>query len=804
MSGRPPGYLAAWLRRRGWRLRDHQRAMLAAARERRHALLVADTGAGKTLAGFLPSMVDIADRIRRGDAVGLHTLYVSPLKALGQDILRNLTIPIEEMELGIRVETRSGDTPANRKARQKETPPHILITTPESLSLLLSHPSSFELFASLDTVIIDEVHVFGHEKRGDLLQLALARLQRIAPALRRVALSATVADSGLWLDWLAPGGDGSSVNLIRGEDGPPPLIEILVPEGRIPWAGHAATHAARDVMKIIAANRTTLIFVNTRGLAEVVFSALWNANPDNLPIAIHHGSLDVGVRRRAENAMAAGKLRALVATSSVDLGVDWGDIDCVVQMGAPKGSSRLVQRVGRANHRLDRASRAVLVPGNRFEHLEARAAIDAVAQGERDVEQFRPGAIDVLAQHILGMACAAPFRAEDLHREITSAWHYRALPFDQFTRVIDYVATGGYSLRVYDRYRKLQCDKEGLWRVASQAVARQHRMNAGVIVESPMVWVAFRNGRKLGQLEENFAASLANGDCIHFGGLSLEVTGMRENTLLVQASRKDARIVSYTGARMALTTNLARRVREFLSDRASCLRFPEEVREWLDLQDRNSHLPQPGELLMETFPHMQAHYLMLYPFEGWNVHQSLAMLLTKRMERAGLQPLGFQATDYALAIWSRKEVVDPSELLSADILAEEFKDWVERSHLLRRAFRDVAVISGLVDRTYPGQRKDGRQVLFSTDLVFDVLRRHEPDHILLEAAWQDVRQRLSEIDRLGGLVDNAQARALHVRLQRISPFAVPVMAIIGREKVAQTDTEDELLREIESMIAHLA
>ncbi|RZM08614.1 MAG: DEAD/DEAH box helicase, partial [Sphingomonas sp.] len=395
-----PEPLSAWFGTRGWRPRRHQLDMLAEGRAGRHALLVAATGAGKTLAGFLPTLAELIEAPREG----LHTLYVSPLKALAVDIQRNLVTPIDEMGVDIRVETRTGDTPSDRKARQRIKPPHILLTTPESLSLLLSYPDSATLFATLRTIVIDEVHAFATSKRGDLLVLSMARLQRYAPSLRRVALSATVADPDGYRAWLAPDGDIDAVSLVVGEPGADPNIEILLPQDRIPWAGHSGRYAAEQVMRQIEAHRTSIVFCNTRSLCELIFQDLWKANDQGLPIGVHHGSLSLEARRKVEGAMAAGKLRALVATASLDLGVDWGDVDCVIQMGAPKGSSRLLQRIGRANHRLDEASEAILVPGNRFEYLEARAALDAVEAGELDPDLFRPGALDVLAQHVMAMA----------------------------------------------------------------------------------------------------------------------------------------------------------------------------------------------------------------------------------------------------------------------------------------------------------------------------------------------------------------------------------------------------------------
>lgn len=792
-----PAPFTDWFATRGWQLRRHQADMLGAGARSEHALLVAATGAGKTLSGFLPTLVDLTahptDR--------LHTLYVSPLKALAADVERNLLGPIAEMGLDISVESRSGDTSSDKKARQRSRPPNILLTTPESLSLLISYPDSFTMFADLKTVVIDEIHAFAPGKRGDLLSLALARLQQIAPGLRRVGLSATIADTTAYRAWLAPDSDAESVTLVEGEAGADPDIQILLPEGAVPWAGHSGRYAVHQVMAEVAKNRTTIIFCNTRGLAELIFQELWKVNDLSLPIAIHHGSLDREARQRAEAAMAEGRLRALVATSSLDLGLDWGDVDCVIQMGAPKGSSRLLQRIGRANHRLDEPSKALIVPGNRFEYLEAQAALDAVEAGERDADRFRPGALDVLAQHVMALACAAPFKEDELLAEIRSAAPYRWVDATLFSRLLGFVRDGGYALKSYDRFRRLAPDGQGGWRIAHPRLAAQHRLNAGIIVDAPTLDVRFRNGRRLGTVEEYFASTLSPGDTFAFAGLSLEVEGIRDTDVLVRATSKPARIPSYVGARMALSTRLADRVRGFLADPASWARFPADVRFWLEMQALRSVLPRPGELLVETFPHEGIHYLVAYPFEGWNAHQSLGMLITKRMERAGLQPLGFVASDYALAIWSLRPVTNPAALFDPAILEEEFVEWVEGSHLLKRAFREVAVIGGLIERQHPGKRKTGKQVTFSTDLIYDVLRKYEPDHLLLEAAWADARTRMTDVGRLGDLLDNAARDLVHVELDRVSPLAVPVMVMIGREATPQGSADDELLLEAESLAA---
>jgi ATP-dependent Lhr-like helicase len=808
VTARPlPPEIATWFAARGWRVRDHQSAMLAASDAGRHAMLVADTGAGKTLAGFLPTLADFAPSRLAGAAPpeGLHTLYISPLKALAHDVQRNLLAPIEEIGLPIRVETRSGDTPGERKKRQRTRPPHILLTTPESLSLLLSFPDSLELFAGLKRVVIDEVHAFATGKRGDLLALALARLQAIAPDMRRSALSATVAEPEAFREWLAPWGDIDSVELVQGEQGAPAEVEILLPqEERVPWGGHAATWAIPQLYEQIRANRTTLVFTNTRFLAEYIFQNLWDVNEDTLPIGIHHGSLSKEARRKVEGAMARGELRALVCTASLDLGVDWGDIDLVVQMGAPKGSSRLLQRIGRANHRLDQPSRALLVPGNRFEFLEATAAKEAVDQGQRDGEDFRPGGLDVLAQHVMACACGAPFQEDELLAEVRSSLSYAWVDEAVWQRVLTFVSTGGYALQAYDKFKRITRDRTGIWRLTHPEQAARHRMNAGIIIDSEMLEVRIsarggRGGRALGKVEERFAASLSPGDSFAFAGMSLEVVKLQDMEVLVKAAKASAMIPSYGGQRLPLTTHLAERVRSMLVDRAGWSRFPDDVREWLEVQDWRSQMPGPGQLLVESFPHGQRFYSVYYTFEGWNANQSLGMLITRRMEDLGLAPGGFVANDYSLAVWGLKPVGDPAPLLSPDILQDEFIDWVQNSHLLRRAFREVAVIGGLVERQHPGKRKTGKQVTFSTDLIYDVLRKYEPDHVLLEAAWADARTRMTDVGRLGDLLDRAGEQLVHVELDRVSPLAVPVMVMIGREATPQGSVDDELLLEAESL-----
>ena len=795
-----PPEIAHWFDARGWTIRSHQHEMLRVDDAGRHALLTADTGAGKTLAGFLPTLAAFCPSRGSDPPDGLHTLYISPLKALAHDVRRNLETPIEEMALDIRVEARSGDTPSDRKRRQRARPPHVLLTTPESLSLLLSYPDSFAMFAGLERIVIDEVHAFASGKRGDLLALCLARLSAIAPGARRSALSATVANPEAYRAWLAPYADLSAVELVKGEEGAAPDLQILLPqEERVPWGGHAARWAIPGIYREIRANRTTLVFTNTRFLAEYTFQMLWDVNDDNLPIGIHHGSLSKEARRKVEGAMARGELRALVCTASLDLGVDWGDVDCVIQMGAPKGSSRLLQRIGRANHRLDLPSRALLVPGNRFEFLEAMAALDAVNEGQRDGEDFRPGSLDVLVQHVMACACAGPFAEGALLAEIRSASAYDWVTPDVWQRVLNFSATGGYALKTYDRFRRIVRQRDGIWRLAHPELAARHRLNAGIIVDSEMLDVRFGNGRSLGKVEERFAASLSPGDTFTFAGQHLEVIRLRDMEISVRAATRSAMIPAYGGQRMPLTTHLSRRVQAMLADRSGWARFPDDVREWLEMQDWRSALPAPDSLLVESFPHSGRHYGVVYTFEGWNANQSLGMLITRRMEDRGLKPLGFVANDYALAVWGLRSITDPAPLLLPDIMRDEFDEWVEGSYLLKRAFREVAVISGLVERQQPGKRKSGRQVTFSTDLIYDVLRKYEPEHLLLEAAWADAKARMTDVGRLADVLDRAQSTLQHNVLDRVSPLAVPLLVMIGREAVPGGAADEDLLLEAETL-----
>jgi ATP-dependent Lhr-like helicase len=796
MVGTLPELFSDWFAARGWKPRPHQLAMLAAARARESVLLIAPTGGGKTLAGFLPSLIDLHEAPRDG----LHTLYVSPLKALATDIARNLTAPVAEMGLAITIETRTGDTPTNRRRRQRETPPHILLTTPESLAVLLSLADAPAMFAGLSRVIIDEAHALAGTKRGDQLALCLSRLAAIAPDMRRAGLSATVAHPKPLMDYCG------AARLIEEPDGAPPVISLMVPPGRLSWAGHMGIEGAPGIMARIREAGTTIVFVNTRAQAELIFQALWKLNDETLPIALHHGSLEVEQRRKVEAAMSAGKLRAVVATSSLDLGIDWGGVDQVLQIGAPKGVSRLLQRVGRANHRMDEASLAVLVPANRFEVLECEAAIEGVAARELDGDPPRPGGLDVLAQHLLGMACGTPFLPDEAYAEIQATQPYAGLSRTDFDAVLDFVATGGYALAAYELNHKLFRDSEGRMHVRSARIAAQYRMNIGTIVEAPVLKVKLVGkrhfGPTLGEVEEYFVNMLRPGDAFIFAGRKLKFLGVRELAVeCVEGGEGDPLVPAYAGGRLPLTTNLATRVRGLLQSPDSWHRFPDQVAEWLRLQQKRSRLPGRDDLLVETFPRNGKWHLIAYCFEGRNAHQTLGMLLTKRMERAGFAPLGFVATDYVIGIWCAFQPTDIAKLFDQEMLGDDLEEWMADSSMLKRSFRNVAVIAGLINRKQPGADKNRRQVTVNSDLIYEVLRRHQPDHILLRATRADASSGLIDLERVAGLLARVRGRIVHMVLSRVSPLAVPILLEIGREQVGSEADQDDLLAEAEAIVA---
>ncbi|WP_281709411.1 ligase-associated DNA damage response DEXH box helicase [Phaeobacter italicus] len=793
---RLPDVITTWFSSRGWTIHPHQQDMLARADDPA-TLLIAPTGGGKTMAGFLPTLAELA----AGSHDGLHTLYVSPLKALAADIKRNLRTPVDEMGLPIRIDDRTGDTPSSRRRSQRADPPHILLTTPESLALLTSYEDAPRMFAGLKRVVIDEIHALAENKRGDQLMLALSRLQALCPDLRRVGLSATVDDPAAIAHYLARHPD--PCDIVLADPGPAPDIRMLQTDAAPPWAGGGAAHAIPAVLEQIKAHQTTLIFHNTRAQAEIFFRNLWLANDDGLPIGIHHGSLDRAQRERVEVAMVRNQLRAVVCTGSLDLGIDWGNVDLVIQIGAPKNVKRLVQRIGRANHRYNAPSKALLVPANRFEVVECQAALQAVEAGTLDGTPRTHGPRDVLCQHILIRACAGPFCAETLFAEITSVGAYSALSREEFDDCLAFCATGGYALRAYDQWQRLLQRPDGQWQLRDPRAARRIRMNIGTIQDADLLKVRLkrsRGGKPLGEIEESFAATLSTGDTFLIGGQIVRYEALREMTVEVSRNAsKTPKVAVFSGTKFATSTQLSDRILTILKQ-DSWPDLPPHTAQWLELQRSVSQMPRRGELLLESFPFKGREYLCVYGFAGRNAMQTLGLLLTKRMEELGLDPLGFVATDYATLIWGLEEITDAEPLFDAQALRDGLDGWLAGNAVMKRSFRAVATIAGLIERNTPGQRKSGRQATFSSDILYDTLRKYDPDHLLMQITRQEALSGLVDFGRIEDMLARTRGRTRLLRLDRISPLAAPLLLEVGKVPVKGAAQEKLLERETEEMM----
>lgn len=757
--------------------------MLERYENRESTLLIAPTGTGKTLAGFLPSLIDIHER----KFTGLHTLYISPLKALTQDIERNLMHPVRAMGLKVTVESRTGDTGAYRRKRQREKPPNILLTTPESLMLLLSYADAPLMFKDVQSIIVDEIHHMAPNKRGDLVTLAMAQLAQLAPQHRRFGLSATVAQPQVLCDWLGP--TGKPAKLLEAKPGKAPKVSILGSEARIPYNGFMAKYAMEDIMRAIEKARTSIVFVNTRAQAELVFQLLWEMNKQAIPLGVYHSSLTREKRAKTLAMMADGKLRSLVATSALELGVDWGDVDLVLQVGAPKGVSRLLQRIGRSNHKVNVPSKAYLVPANRFELLECKAAIEAIGHNQLDGELPSAGSQDVIIQFIMNQACSAPITEDALYGTIAQSWSYRDLTRAQFTALFRFTVDGGYALRAYERFQRLKVSVDGGYIPSDKWVVSRHRQNIGVIVESGKLKVKRlhgRGGKILGEVEEHFAQGLAPGDTFFFAGEVLEFITVRDMMLEARASiAREPRIPTYAGGQMPLSTHLADGVRHLLEDRTRWHELNKDIREWLELQEKFSLLPSRQHFLVESFPRHKLHYSVFYTFEGRRANQTLGMLLSRRMDRLKLHPITFTLTDYGLAITSVEPLMQAhiDVLLAADILFDELEEWLVESPMLKRSFRRVATIAGLVEQRNAGDRKTMKQVTFSTDLIYDVLRKYEPDHVLLRITRQDAERELLDTERLAAMLHQFQSKIAFKALPRPSPLSLPVILDVRTERL---------------------
>ena len=764
-----------WINKRNWGLHTHQIDVLTNS-DRKSQLLIAPTGSGKTLSGFLPTLIEL-DRVNFS---GLHTVYVSPLKALAADIKRNLMIPIEEMGLNIKVEDRTGDTTAKTKRRQRIDPPQILLTTPESLALLISFPEANALFANLERIIIDEIHALVENKRGHQLLLAISRLQSISKNLRKLALSATVDHPQEIAGFISE--NDNNCPIIFAEPGPDPNISMLQTTASPPWSGAGATYAVPDVLEQISKHKTTLIFHNTRAQAEIFFHNLWLNNQDNLPVAIHHGSLDLAQRKRVEAAITKGELRAVVCTGTLDLGIDWNEVDLVIQVGAPKNIKRLVQRIGRANHTYNTPSKAIIVPANKFEIVECQAALEAVRDKDLDGEPIASGSLDVLCQHILLVACSGKILPSKLFEEIKQIGAYKNLTHEEFKECMGFCIDGGYALKRYEQWHRLKLDHSGNLILRDPRIANKIRMNVGTIQDTETLKVRTHRrsgGKPLGEIEEAFAASLTKGDTFLIGGNIVRFESLREMIVEVtHNANKQPKIATFMGTKFATSTKLSDRILDSFENQ-SWKDLPADTVNWLNKQKEFSQLPVRNSLLIETFFRKSRHYLVVYGFAGRNANQTLGLILSKKLEELNLAPLGFVANDYATLIWGLEKVENPIQLFKFSEIELGLDKWFSGNALMKRTFKAVASVSGLIDRNLPGLRKSGRQTTFSSDILYDTLVKYDPTHLLLKITKDEAMKGLIDFSRIEEMFKRVDDNIIHKNLPHVSPLAAPMLLEVG-------------------------
>ncbi len=784
-----------WLKKKGWSLYDHQIETLSLIKEGFDVILHAPTGGGKTIGGFMPSIDDFINN--NYNSQELHTLYISPLKALTTDVQRNLLNPINDLKMNIKVETRTSDTSTYNKAKQIKKPPNFLMTTPESFALLMARTDVINLFKNLKFLIIDELHTFFDSKRGHLLSLNIARLRSIKP-FQVIGLSATLKNTTLAKKYLS---NNKNTKLVSTHSKVAPKITILNSGNRIPWSGHSPRYALSEIYSEILKFKSSILFVNTRAQAEILFESLWAINNKNKKIAIHHGSLEKELRKKVEKEIVEGHVECVVATSSLDLGLDWGNIDLVMQIGAPKGVARLVQRIGRANHTINTPSRAILVPTNCFEYVECIAAKECVELNFLEDEIYSEGSLDVLAQHIVGVAISQKFKKEDLYKQIKEAWPYRNLNIEDFEKTLSFVENGGYSLQAYEEYSRLKRDGE-YYEIRDKSLVTKYKMNIGTIVEAEMLRLRVGN-KYLGNIEEWFISGLSAGDTFIFGGKRLIFEKAIGNIAYAKITALEhQKIPSFKGGNLPLSTHLSKTVRKIFSKRLEAVDLPDSLKKWSELQTKFSSFPKENEFLVETFKRkngkQEKYYMAVHPFEGRNTHQTLGFLILRRIKKLGVQPFGFVANDYSILFSFSKEIEDIDFLFSQDILIEDLYEWLEETPLIKRLFREIAIISGLIYKNLPGNQKTGKQVTFNTDLIYEVLRKHEPHHILLKITTENAKKDLVDLDRLSTFLFRIKNKIKINKLNRASALAFSLLFEYHKETPDKNELDNFYLEKLEN------
>ncbi len=810
--------VAAWMTARGWSPFEFQLEALRAFRSGADGLIHAPTGTGKSLAAWIPPVtewLDLHPRPWPAEPEPIQVLWMTPLRALAQDTVRSLRELTDGLGMPWTVEARTGDTSSSRKARQRLRFPTALVTTPESLSLLLSYPETAAALGSLRAVVVDEWHELLGSKRGVQTELALARLRRGCPGLRCWGLSATLGNLPEALETLVGAPSTRRSCLVSGQLPKTIVVDTVLPDAvdTFPWSGHLGLKLLPRVVAALEQANTTLVFTNVRSQTETWFQALLAARPDwQDRIGIHHGSLGREERAAAEEGLREGRLRAVVCTSSLDLGVDFSPVDQVIQIGGPKGIARLLQRAGRSGHAPGRVSRILCVPAHAFELVEYAAARAALARGE--VEPRRPldAPLDVLAQHLVTIGLGGGFQPADLLAEVRTTHAYRHLTPETFQWVLDFVTRGGRSLRAYPDYHRL-VEQDARYTVVSPDIARLHRLAIGTIASDASVSVQFANGTRLGSVEESFVARLKPGQHFVFAGRILRFVRVHQMTALVQPARRaTGTIPHWGGGRLPLSSLLADEVRRQLflgaprepRPRRSPRRAPpapelEAVRPILALQHAWSRVPAPDELLVETTTTREGSHWFMFPFGGRLVHEGLASLLAFRLSRERPVTLTLAVNDYGLELLPAQpcDLAEPDwrRLLSPEHLVEDLLECLNATELARRQFREIARVAGLVFPGYPGAGKPLRQIQASSGLFYDVFRQYEPEHLLLDQARREVLDQQLEISRLRALLMSlAGQRLVLTRPPRLTPLAFPLWAEMIRGQVSSESWSDRIQR----------
>ena len=801
----------AWFAARGWRPFAFQRDVWAAMAAGESGLLHATTGSGKTYAvwfGALARATALGVSLAARSAPPLGVLWLTPMRALAADSARAIAAPLADLGIAWTVGIRTGDTPPSQRAAQDRRFPTALVTTPESLSLMLTRDAAHDELAAVHTVVVDEWHELMGSKRGVQVQLALARLKRWHPGLVVWGLSATLGNLDEAMCVLLGGERGT---IVRGRTEKDLVIDTLLPAhpGRFSWGGHLGKQMQLPVVAEIERSSTTLVFVNVRSQAEAWYQLILDARPEWAGVvALHHGSLDKDVRDWVELGLKEGRLKAVVATSSLDLGVDFVPVERVLQIGSAKGVARLLQRAGRSGHAPGRSSRITLVPTNTLELVEAVAARRAAIAGRIEKRATPDKPFDVLVQHLVTVAIGGGFVADELYAEVKGAWAYRKLTRAEFQWALDFVVRGGASLNAYPEYHRVVADADGIYRVPSRAIARRHKLNVGTIVSDAQVQVQFVSGGRIGVVEEGFVARLKKGDCFVFAGRTLEFVRAQEMTAYVRrADGRQASMIAWAGAKMPLSSELADSVMEVLADAAQGDFFDPEMaaaQPMLETQALLSRIPTPKTLLVEKLESREGQHLFLYPFAGRNAHIGLGSLLAWRLSKDRPNTFSIVINDYGLELLSARPV-DPTPLVDQSLFEEDdlLNDVLaslNSSELARRRFREIARVSGLISQGFRGQPKSARQLQASSSLFYEVFRKYDADNRLLGQAESEVLSQELDIKRLREVLRRMrEQRVVYCELAVPSPFALPLMVERFREKLSTEKLKDRLDRMLKEM-----